>query len=328
MKTAKKRLNEDQVRKTLVEVARLYYEESLSQQQIADRLSVSRSLIAQYIQRARDLGIVRIQIVDQDNACTDLANTLKEETGLEQIIVIPNPHVPQELTLRAVCTAAADFLSSQFKDGDRFGLAWGRTNNVIVDLFKSTYVHGLDIIPLMGESSHEGMHSQMNQMIVHAAEHLQGTPHFLSVPMVVSSPELRSALVKEIGISDVVNLWDKINFACLGVGVVPPVPGMVVYVGEEHLPRLIKAGAVGDMCGIYFDRNGRIVENGLEDRIIAANFDQLKAIDCLTLVACGSEKATAVLGAMRTGLVSTLFIDQLLAETILAEFTAANNRKT
>ena len=311
----------------MVQVARLYYEDNLSQQEVADRLGVSRSLIAQYIQRARDTGIIRIQVVDQENTCTDLAAELKEETGIEQVVVIPNPHVSQELALRSVCTAAADFLTGQLREGDCLGLAWGRTNNTLVDLLKPPHVPGVDVIPLMGESSHAGMHSQMNQLVVRAAEHLQATPHFLSLPMVLSTAELRNALIQEQGMSDVIDLWNEVNIGCMGIGVVPPVPGMVVYVGEEHLPRLVEAGAVGDMCGIYFDRDGEIVSSGLEDRMISASLDQLKAIDCLTVVASGVDKATAVLGAMRTGLVSTVFIDQVMAEKILAGLTASNERK-
>ena len=43
---------------TLVQVARLYHEEGLSQQEVADRLGVSRSLIALYLNNAREAGIV------------------------------------------------------------------------------------------------------------------------------------------------------------------------------------------------------------------------------------------------------------------------------
>jgi DNA-binding transcriptional regulator LsrR (DeoR family) len=104
----------------------------------------------------------------------------------------------------------------------------------------------------------------------------------------------------------------------MGIGVVPPVPGMVVYIGDEHLPRLVEAGAVGDICGIYYDRQGRIIESGLENRMIAASLQQLKAIDCLVAAACGEDKAVAVLGALRTGLISALFIDRDMGEQILA----------
>jgi DNA-binding transcriptional regulator LsrR (DeoR family) len=145
--------------------------------------------------------------------------------------------------------------------------------------------------------------------------------------MVVSTPELRNALVKEVGIRDVIERWDRINLACVGIGVVPPVPGMVVYIGDEQLPRLIKAGAVGDLCGIYYDREGQIIKSGLESRLISAGIKQMKAMDNLVVVACGEEKAVAVLGALRTGLISTLFIDQKMAERILAGLQAAGAQK-
>ena len=160
-----------------------------------------------------------------------------------------------------------------------------------------------------------------------AAGKLRANANFLSLPMVLSSPSLRNALAKEVGVREVIGRWDGINLACVGIGVVPPVPGMVVYIGEEHLPRLVEAGAVGDMCGIYYDQEGEVIKSGLEDRMIAASVDQLRAIDCLVAVACGQDKAVAVLGALRTGLISALFIDQDMAEQILAGLHATSLRK-
>ena len=94
----------------------------------------------------------------------------------------------------------------------------------------------------------------------------------------------------------------------------PPVAGLVVYIGDEYLPRMIEDGALGDMCGIYFGRDGRIIKSGLENRMIAASVEQLQAAGSLMAVACGEDKAVAVLGAMRTGLISTLFIDLVRSE--------------
>lgn len=313
---------------TLVQVARLYYEENCSQKEIADRLGVSRSLIAHYLQNAREAGIVRIQIVDPTNSRAELAAALSKATGVKKIMVIPNPRGSGDLSLRAVAGAAAEHLGKKLKDGNAFGLAWGRTTTVVVDLMGSTRARRVDVLPLMGESGHSGLHSQMNQLVMQAAERLGAKAHFLSLPMVMSSAKLRDALVQEAGIRDNIARWDRIDLACVGIGVAPPVPGMVAYIGDEHLPRLIEAGAVGDMCGIYYDRDGRIIETGLEDRIIAASVRQLKAVGSLAAVACGEDKAVAVLGALRTGLVSELFIDQGMAEQILAELAVEKERKT
>lgn len=327
MKRSAKSSNRDQMQRALVQVAHLYYGENLSQQEIADRLSVSRSLIAQYLQHAREIGIVRIQIVDPDNACVDLEASLKKETGVKHVTVVPNPCGSRALVLRAVADAAAEFIADKLKDGDTFGLAWGRTTSMVVDLLRPPHAHGIGILPLMGESGHSGLHSQMNQLVMRAAEHLRARAHFLSLPMVVSSSGLRGALMKEVGIRDVIERWNRVNLACIGIGAAPPVPGMIVYIGEEHLPRLVAAGAVGDICGVYYDRAGRIVKSGLEDRIIGVGVKQMKAIGCLAAVACGENKAVAVLGALRTGLLSALFIDQDMAEHILAELRSAGGRK-
>jgi DNA-binding transcriptional regulator LsrR (DeoR family) len=327
MKRPTKPSEQEQVHGTLVQVARLYYEENLSQQEIADRLGVSRSLIAQYLLRAKDLGIVRIHIVDPGNSCAELAASLARESGVKHVNVTPSHRGSHVLVLRATAEAAAQFIRDRLKDGDTFGLAWGRTTGVVVDLLKAPHARRVEVLPLMGESAHAGLYSQQNQLVMQAAQHLRAKPQFLSLPMVVSSSALRAALVKETGIRDVIDRWDRINLACVGIGVVPPVPGMVVYIGEEHLPRLAEAGAVGDICGIYYDRAGRIVKSGLEHRLIAINLDQLQAIDCLVAVACGEDKAASVLGAVRTGLISALFIDQAMAEQILAGLRAATRRK-
>jgi deoxyribonucleoside regulator len=311
----------DAVQETLVQVAHMYYEENMTQQVIADRLGVSRSLIAQYLQRARDMDIVRIQIIEPNTACANLSATLEQATGVSQITVVPNPYGSNDLAIRAVSSAAANFLSEKLKDSDLFGLAWGRTTNLVVDFLESPHALGINVLPLMGECWHSGMHSQMNQLVMRAAEHLQAMPYFLSLPMVVSTPELRNALANEVGIRDVINLWGRVNLACVGIGVVPPLPGMVVYIGEEHLPRLLEAGAVGDICGVYYGREGQIIQSGLEDQMIAVNVDQLRAIDCLVAVACGVDKTVSVVGALRTGLLSALFIDQSMAEKIVGELS-------
>ena len=313
---------------TLVQVARLYYEENLSQQGIADQLGVSRPLINLYLKNARESGIVRIQIIDPTNACWDLEALLKEATGVKHIKVIRNPRGAQSLSLRALAGAAAEHIAECLSDGDTFGLAWGRTTAAVTEWLKPTRARNVDMVPLMGDSGHSVLHSQMNRLVMQAAEQLGARAHFISLPMVLSSADLRNALVKENGVREIISQWDRLDLVCIGIGVVPPVSGMVVYIGDDVLPRLIKEGAVGDLCGIYYDRNGRIIKSGLEDRIISASFGQLQAAGSLVAVACGDEKTLAVLGALRTGLVSRLFIDQSMAERIIAEIAAEKKDNT
>ena len=112
-----------QLQGTLVQVAHLYYNENLSQQKIADRLGVSRSLIAQYLQRAKETGIVRIKIYDPENVCENLMSFLKKEADIKNLTVVPTPHGSKDLVFRAVGAAAAEFVTNNLRDGDTLGLA-------------------------------------------------------------------------------------------------------------------------------------------------------------------------------------------------------------
>jgi len=323
MERAQKTASDDTTQRRLVEVARLYYDENLSQQAIADRLGVSRSSIAHFLQHARETGIVRIEIVDPENACAELESELKKATGVERITVLPNPRGPRLLSLRTVAGAAARFLADSLEDADTFGLAWGRTMGMVVDLLEPSHARGLDVVPLMGEGCDPGFHSQMSQLVKQAADRLGATAHFLPLPLVVSSSDLRRALFEEAVIRETIDHWDHLDLVYMGIGMVPPGRGMVgIGIGNEHIPRLVDAGVVGSLCWFYYNEEGEIVETGLEDRIIATGLDTLREIDSIVAVASGAEKAVAVLGALRTSLISSLFIDQEMAEKILARLDA------
>jgi len=313
---------------TFVQVARLYYEDNLSQQEIANRLGVSRALINLYLKNAREEGIVRVQIIDPTNNCIQLATDLKKLIAVENITVVPNPRGAQSLSLRAVAGVAADHISATLSDNATLGLCWGRTAAAVTEMLKPTRARNVDAVPLLGDTGHTVVHSQMNQLVMQAAQRLGVKAHFLSLPMIVSSAELRDALLKEDGIRDILKKWDHLTIACMGIGTVPPTPGMFVYMGEQILPNLIKSGAVGDLCGIYYDRQGHIIPSGLENRKIAVTVDQLQAAGSIVAFASGDDRALAVLGVMRTGLVSSLFIDQSLAERILAEISAEKTTAT
>ena len=67
--------------------ARLYYQDELSQQQIADRLGISRTTVSRLLQMARDNHIVRIQVVEPTDVVT-LSDELAQTLGLRRVVVV------------------------------------------------------------------------------------------------------------------------------------------------------------------------------------------------------------------------------------------------
>ena len=107
---------------TLVQVATLYYEDGKSQQEIADQMGVSRSLVALYLKRAREQNIVRIQIDNPQDQCEDVALALQDRSGLRSVRVIPKPS-SEELVLRSLGGRRHVFWKVACTTG--IWLAWG-----------------------------------------------------------------------------------------------------------------------------------------------------------------------------------------------------------
>jgi deoxyribonucleoside regulator len=304
---------------TLVEVAHYYYEENLSQQEIADRLNVSRSLIALYIKKARDQGIVRIEIVDPKNNLEGISALLQQKYDLHKVSVVPSAHNSLTLTRRALGNAAARFVDEILKDGDVFGLGWGRTMMEMANLMAPARPKRIDVIPLLGESGYTGSYTQLNQVILQIARAYSATPYFLLAPILVGTHSLRDALLQDAVAIQVVERWENLSIACVGIGSVPPADGQIVYIGEENISKLIKADTIGDICARYFDRQGHFINGEYEERMIGVSLSQLQKARHVIAVAGGAEKASAVIGALRTHLISDLFVDETLAQVLIKE---------
>jgi DNA-binding transcriptional regulator LsrR (DeoR family) len=75
------------------------------------------------------------------------------------------------------------------------------------------------------------------------------------------------------------------------------------------IDQLRARGAVGDISGRYFDINGNRILGDVENGIIGLTWDDLQKLENVVAVARGSDKTAAILGALRTGLLDYLIID-------------------
>lgn len=305
---------------TIVEVAHMYYDENLSQQEIANKLKISRSSIAQYLSQAREFGIVRIEVVSPRDNCKKMALEIKKYTNLEHVHVVPGIHQYRELTMRAIAGEAAKYLEKQIDHQDVLGIAWGRTITRLAGLLAPSVPKHVEVVPLMGEREYAGNYSKINQIVLQTSNAISGNPYFLLVPMFVGTPQLRDNLLDDPSVSEVVNRWDQLSIAVIGVGAVPTQPGGVNYVGEKYMQEMMERGAVGDVCGRFFDKDGNLIDADFYDRMISIDLDQIRNVRTIIAVAGGKEKGRAVLGALRSKIISVLFVDETLAESILEEF--------
>ena len=103
--------NRDERTDLLVTVASLYYELNQNQQQIADRLEISRSSVSRLIKEALDLGIVEIRIHKPANRDFHLEQALIDRFGLQDAyVLVTAPEMRDEEALYGVGRLAAIYL--------------------------------------------------------------------------------------------------------------------------------------------------------------------------------------------------------------------------
>ncbi|MDQ6949601.1 MAG: hypothetical protein M3256_25975, partial [Actinomycetota bacterium] len=84
---------------------------------------------------------------------------------------------------------------------------------------------------------------------------------------------------------------------------------------------LIANGAVGDLCGRFFRADGQVALESLDQRTIAIDREELRAIPTVVAVAAGPHKCDAIRGSLRTGCLNVLITDEATASLILAAET-------
>jgi DNA-binding transcriptional regulator LsrR (DeoR family) len=305
-------------RALITKVADLYYLRHLTQQAIADRLGVSRPTVSRLLRRSRAEGIVKIEVTYPDGHQHELERTLEDRFRLREAIVIHGRPESPSLTRRALGEAAAAHLDRMLAGAERIGISWGTTLASLVDHVRPRKVRSA-VVPLVGGLGQAAPEIHANDLARRLAEAHQGTAHLLHAPAIVATGGVRTALLTDPGIRRVLDLACRVDIALVGIGALVPSSTLIHsgYLNARELTTLRRNGAVGDICTRSFSAEGAGIGGALDARIMAVGLDDLRRIRTVIAVAGGLEKAEAILGALRGGLVTVLVTDHLAARAVL-----------
>ncbi|MCX6955590.1 MAG: transcriptional regulator, partial [Verrucomicrobia bacterium] len=141
----------------------------------------------------------------------------------------------------------------------------------------------------------------------------------LSTPAFVSDKKTRDFFLASDQIKFV---WQRLKQADAAVVGVAALDNSVYtergVLAASDIAHLKGCGAVGEICGRFFDAKGRECASRWRDRVISIEPDYLRKIPSVVGVAAGAERAAAVLAAMRGGFIKSLLIDEAGAHAVLA----------
>ncbi|MEI7745805.1 MAG: sugar-binding domain-containing protein, partial [Chloroflexota bacterium] len=150
----------------MVRIAQMYYRLHLSQEQIGDRLGISRFKVGRLLDRAVTEDIVRIEIVHPAARLVELEDRLTERFGLVGAAVADVPAVgtgsaADDLARDAVAEAAADLLAKQEPTG-AIAVSWGRTMLAVARALPKGWTSASEIVQLNGASSRSSQPTRAN----------------------------------------------------------------------------------------------------------------------------------------------------------------------
>lgn len=308
----------------MTRVASLYYLDNLTQAEIADRVGISRIKAVRLLKRARALGIVEIRIQTPAALRTSLETELIQRFGLQQALLAadqPNEENQREL----VAQMAAHQLERQVRDGVVVAVGMGRNVGAVPDAILKAAPRYCTFVTAIGGSPQVGQPVNSADICRRLVERFGGMSACLYAPAYAESRAVRESFLRHEEVRGVLAKAKSAHIALVGIGDAMP-DSAVVQMGcfsAKDMTQLRAAGAVGDILGYFFDIEGSPVGPGMNDRVISLNGDALRAIPCVLGIVAESEKTTALLGALRTGILDVLVTTVGTARRLLEMDTPA-----
>lgn len=305
--------------KNIIKIACLYYEDGLTQAQIAKIIGVSRSLVSKLLLDAREQGIVEITINSKNEYTSKLERSLEAVYGLKTAMVIDSKDLTNEEVEKVAANYGAHYLNNRLKSIDRIGISWGKGIRRIVDSIIHSSNMAVSVVPLIGGmgDSHVNIHS--NQLCHDLARKIRGQSKYLYTPAMLPDEQLAVALRNNQTIKSVLDDGSNVDFAIVGLG--NPYAGSTMeeigYLTGKDIQQLKKDKVVGDINSNFFNANGQKVDNEINKSIVGVTLENIRKMPQVMTIVDDIRRTNIAKIAIETNLINILVTTDKIAQALL-----------
>jgi len=302
----------DYSKNLLIKVCEFYYNMNMNQQQIANKLNISRVKVSRLLSEAKSKGIVKIEIRYPGDNCIQTEGLLENKYGLEEAVIISSKYKSKDLVFSEVTKIAAEFMEEKITPKDIIGFAWGRTIKRMIDRVPKIN-KGKKAVQLIGNI---GSIDVSGDVIVRKVANAFGSEiSLLPAPAIVDSKHIKEAIMSDGKIKGIFDDQKECTIAFVGIGEANEKSILVDtgYLRDEDLQELRDAKAAGEICGRFIDENGELCKCSVDERVLGISFEDLKNIPLVVAIATGKEKVKAMKAVLGSGAVDVLITDEVTA---------------
>ncbi|WP_243389244.1 sugar-binding transcriptional regulator [Conservatibacter flavescens] len=304
----------------LTEIAIAYYEHELTQEEIAQKFNISRIKVGRLLRKARQEGVVEINVRYHPVFTSQLEKRLIDEFGIQRALIAIDEHNENDQR-KQVAALVSSYLSNTLKDGMTVAIGQGRNVAAVgehVGIFpdkQCKFICGIGGVQRNGEPV-DADHTCRN-----LARKFNGINETLYAPAYLEDKSFRDVFMQNGVIKETLDRARKADIALVGIGDMNENSYMVQlgwFTPQEVTEAKIHQGAIGDIAGYgFFNLQGEPIDTVMNNRVIGLSLEDLRAIPCVIGIASESTKAMAILGALRTGIINIIATSASNVNTIL-----------
>jgi len=307
----------------MLKIARYYYEEGLTQQKISNKMNLSRPTISKLLNKAKEEGIVQINIVDNKNKSyiLELEEKMIDSFNIKDVKIIEYNKNSKMNLKEKLGRAAADYFEKNILTSNlKIGVAWGYTLKHMVDYLKQNKsISGVEVISILGGSGKLKSDVNANDLCRKIANKYNGLGYFLYAPVILDDKITQNTIRNNHDIKEVLEKGKHIDLALVGIG--EPIETSLLlktgYFGEKEIDELKSCNAIGDICARFYDLEGSVCKTKMNEKVIGLSIEDLKNIGKVIGIAGGNNKVKSILGSLRGELIDILITDSITANKIL-----------
>ena len=294
----------------------MYFVEEMTQSAIADALGIGRVTVVRMLAEAKALGEVRIALSRGAAQLGGLEGALCKIHGFEEAIVAPLSAASADATL-PISAALGEYVSALLRNDMKIGLGWGRTLNHSLEYLRERSLKGLSVISLVGGVTHFA-HDNPAEFPSAFARAFNADCYLIPAPALVDSPGTKAALIERCGLCAVYGYANVLDAVVVSVGSLGPEATISRFelISAADRKAMSEYGGVGELlCNVY-DKEGRIVDHPLSQRVMSVPMEAVRAAPIRVLAAGGAHKHAAIEGAIKLLRPTTLITDEASARRL------------
>ena len=297
----------------MVKAAWYYYFENMTQQAIAERLSISRMRVIKLLETARQTGVIQFRLRSDGVGVMAQSQQLMDKYHLKDVFLIPEVTPGETHPNESIARAGAMYIADRLSDDACISVGYGDTISRTLNHLATMVQTPVTCISLTGGVSNYLPNTRSN--VFNAKLYL------MPAPLLASSAEMAGAMREESSVSEVIRMADLSSFTLVGIGALGE--NATVFrsglLGQADMFYLKMNHAVGDVLGHFIDKDGCLIHTPIEERLISTPLEKLRETSNVIGLAAGPEKIEAIRAVLRGGYLDILITDETTANLLLKD---------